>query len=312
MGDETTGDRKAAACDAVQGSGRPIHVEVFFQNKDLLFSIAYRMLGSVADAEDMLQETFIRWQGTAAAEIQSPRSFLVTVLSRLCIQHLESARAKREEYVGPWLPEPVCTGSWADPSASPSMQESLSLAFLLLLEKLTPPERAAFLLHEVFEYDHAEVAEILGKTEANSRQLLRRARQHMTAGRPRFDASPAQHRKLVDGFLLASASGELEQLVALLADDVVLYTDGGGKANAALHPIEGRDRVARLMIGSLAKYVTAGVVSRCEPINGRPAIIYRPPSGRAGCVVTFDVAKEVIQNIYVVTNPEKLRLLPKG
>lgn len=311
MGDGTTGNRRHGPCDAAAGSNRATHVQVFYQHKDLLFSIAYRMLGSVADAEDMLQETFIRWQSTPTAEIQSPRSFLVTVLSRLCLQQLESARAKREEYIGPWLPEPLFTGSWADPSASQSMQESLSLAFLLLLEKLTPAERAAFLLHEVFDYGHAEVAEMLGKTEANCRQLLRRARQHITDGRPRFDPSPALHKKLLDGFLRASTSGDLEQLVALLADDVVLFTDGGGKANAALNLVEGRDRVARLMMGGFAKFVPMDAVTRCEPINGELAIIYSTPGGRPGCVITFDVANEFIQNIYVVTNPEKLRLLPR-
>src|SRR5579864_4790740 len=231
-------DLKSAAPGVPHEDG----VATFHQYRDLLFSIAYRMLSSAADAEDMLQETFIRWQQTSQAEIASPRAFLVTILSRLCLQQLESARARREQYVGQWLPEPIFTGDHGDPSETTRMQESLSLAFLLLLEKLTPAERAAFLLHEVFDYEHAEVAKILGKTETHCRQLLRRARQHINDRRPRFDASPEQHKKLLDGFLAASACGELERLVSLLADDVVLYTDGGGKKGAALYPIEGRDR----------------------------------------------------------------------
>lgn len=311
MRNERTRDRQIAQPNARTAAAGTTQLEVFSQYKDLLFSIAYRMLGSVADAEDMLQETFIRWQNASSAEIQSSRSFLVTILSRLCIQHLESARVRREEYIGPWLPEPVFTGQLADPSASPSMLESLSMAFLLLLEKLTPAERAAFLLHEVFEYDHAEVAQILGKTEANCRQLLRRARRHIADRRPRFDPSPAQHKKLLDGFLAASTSGELEQLVALLAADVAIYTDGGGKANAALHPIEGRDRVARFILGAIGRFVPANVVTRCELINGQPAILFFPPGGEAGCVIAFDVVEDLIQKIYVVSNPEKLHRLPR-
>jgi len=286
-------------------------LEIFHQYKDLLFSIAYRMLGSAADAEDMLQETFIRWQQSTQTEIESPRAFLVTIISRLCLQHLESARVKREEYVGQWLPEPIYTGEHSDPSATSRMQESLSMAFLLMLEKLTPAERAAFLLHEVFEYEHCEVAGILGKSDAACRQLLRRARQRITSDRPRFETSPAQHQKLLQEFLAASKTGDLAELVALLSQDVVLYSDGGGKANAALNPICGRDHVARFLFGAIQKSVPANVRTRLEEINGQPSVIYSPADGRAGCVVTFDIANGVIQNIYVVTNPEKLRFLPK-
>jgi len=300
-------DLKSAAPGVPHEDG----VATFHQYRDLLFSIAYRMLSSAADAEDMLQETFIRWQQTSQAEIASPRAFLVTILSRLCLQQLESARARREQYVGQWLPEPIFTGDHGDPSETSRMQESLSMAFLLLLEKLTPAERAAFLLHEVFDYEYSEIAEILGKSEANCRQLLRRARQNITDNRPRFDPSPAHHKKLLEGFLTASASGQLADLVALLSDDVALYSDGGGKASASLNPIFGRDHVSRFLFGAIQKSVPPNVVTRLEEINGQPSIIYYPLSGRAGCVLNFDIADGVIQNIYVVTNPEKLGRLPR-
>lgn len=286
-------------------------VVAFNQYRQLLFSIAYRMLGSAADAEDMLQETFIRWQQSAQTEIESPRAFLVTIISRLCIQQLESARVKREQYVGQWLPEPIFTGEHSDPSESTRMQESLSMAFLLLLEKLTPAERATFLLREVFDYEYSEVASILGKSEAHCRQLFRRARQSVSSGRPRFEASSEQHKKLLEEFLVASSSGQLEDLVALLSNDVVLYSDGGGKASAALNPIYGRDHVSRFLLGSTQKTVPAGVITRLEEVNGQPSIVYYAAGGRPGCVLNFEIADGVIQNIYVVTNPEKLSRLPK-
>lgn len=290
---------------------REDRLRAFQLHRDLLFSIAYRMLASATDAEDVLQETFIRWQQSSQTEVKSPRAFLVTIVSRLCIQQLESARVKREEYVGQWLPEPIFTGERSDPSESFRMDESLSMAFLLLLEKLTPAERAAFLLHEVFDYDYPEVAKILDKSEINCRQLMRRARQRITEGRPRFEASPENHKKLLEEFLAASTSGDLSGLVTLLSNDVVLYTDGGGRASAALNPIYGRDHVVRFLAGATKKAVPANVTTAFEEINGQPSLVYRTPSGSAGCVVSFDVAGSLIQNIYVVTNPEKLARLPK-
>jgi RNA polymerase sigma-70 factor, ECF subfamily len=286
-------------------------LQAFQRHRDLLFSIAYRMLASVADAEDMLQETFIRWQQSSQTDVDSPRAFLVTIISRLCIQQLESARVRREQYVGQWLPEPIFTGRRSDPSESFRMDESLSMAFLLLLEKLAPAERAAFLLHEVFDYEYPEVAKILDKSEVHCRQLLRRARQRITQRRPRFEASPESHKRLLDGFLSASTSGDLSGLVTLLSNDVVLHSDGGGRASAALNPICGRDRVIRFLAGATKKTVPANVTTAFEEINGQPSLVYRTPSGNAGCVVSFDVIGGLIQNIYVVTNPEKLARLPK-
>lgn len=280
-------------------------VEAFSQHRALLFSIAYRMLGSAADAEDIVQETFIRWQHASDQEIHSPRAFLVTILSRLCLQHLESARVKREEYVGEWLPEPVLTGDRSDPSWTSQMQESLSMAFLLLLEQLTPVERAAFLLYEVFDYDYGDIADILGKTETNCRQLVRRARQHVTSGRPRFNASPEEHKKLLDEFLEATSTGNMQSLIALLSEEVVLYSDGGGKQRAALNPIYGRDHVARFLVGAGSK-TPVGVTVRVEDVNGLPAIVYSPPGGGIGCVISLETSGSSIRNIYVVTNPDKL------
>jgi RNA polymerase sigma-70 factor (ECF subfamily) len=291
-------------------SRRERHLEIFERHRDLLFSIAYRILGSASDAEDMLQETFIRWQQTQT-QVESPRGFLVTIISRLCIQQLESARVKREEYVGQWLPEPVFTGHFSDPSATARMSESLSMAFLLLLEQLNPAERAAFLLHEVFDYEYSEIAEILGRNEANCRQLLRRARQRVTDRRPRFETSPAQHEKLLKEFLAATSSGDLAQLITLLSDDVVLYSDGGGKARAALNPIIGADRVGRFFLGSLQKSVPANVLIRMEQINGQPSLVYSLPGGKVGCVASFALAGGRISEIYVVTNPDKLQRLSR-
>lgn len=286
------------------------HLDLFSQHKPLLFSIAYRMLGSVADADDKLQETFIRWQQSLLAEIESPRAFLVTIISRLCIQHLQSARVKREEYVGQWLPEPILTGDESDPSGTFQMQESLSMAFLLLLEKLTPLERAAFLLHDVFDYEYAEVAGILGKSEANCRQILLRARQHVSENRPRFDASSEEHKKLLEAFLDTATRGDMQGLLKVLSDQVVLHTDGGGKAAAALNPITGRDHVAHFLIGAIQKSVPVGVTMRFAQVNCQPGVVYLRPDGRPGCVLTLNVVDGRLRNIYVVTNPEKLAKLP--
>lgn len=297
----------SAPCERLQAHGR---IEAFSQHRALLFSIAYRMLASVADAEDIVQETFIRWQQATDREVHSPRAFLVTILSRLCIQHLESARVRREEYVGQWLPEPVFTGVRSDPSWTSQMQESLSMAFLLLLEQLTPAERAAFLLHEVFDYEYADIAEILNKSEVNCRQLVRRARQHVTSGRPRFNVSSEEHRRLLDEFLVATSSGEMQNLIALLSDEVVLQSDGGGKQRAALNPVYGRDHVARLLIGS-GKKTQAGVTARIEVVNGQPAIVYSFPRGGIGCIILVQASGGLIENIYVVTNPDKLLHLDK-
>src|SRR4030081_537020 len=231
----------------------PVRLATFDQYRSLLFSVAYRMLGSVADAEDMLQETFIRWQQAPDDEIRSPRAFLVTIISRLCINHLQSARVQREEYVGQWLPEPVVTAPGSDPFGLIKVDESLSMAFLVLLERLTPIERAVFLLREVFEYEYSEVAKIVGQSEANCRQILRRARQHVSAMRPRFEVPEAKRTDLLERFLTAVGTGEMTGLIELLSKDVVLHSDGGGKGLAVPNEVRGADKVARGIRGSLKR-----------------------------------------------------------
>ena len=206
-------------------------LEIFHQHRRRLLSIAYRMLGSVSDAEDMLQETFIRWQQSSDAEIESSEAFLVTIISRLCLNYLQSARVKREEYFGQWLPEPVVTEPASNPYLTSLMDGEVSMAFLVLLERLTPLERAAFLLREAFEYEYAEITRILEQTEANCRQLFRRARQHLKEERPRFESSPKQREELLERFLQASLRGEMDGLLALFSKEIVLYADGGGEGD---------------------------------------------------------------------------------
>jgi RNA polymerase sigma-70 factor, ECF subfamily len=284
-------------------------LEEFSQYRSLLFSIGYRMLGSVADAEDMLQETFIRGQKSSDEEIQSPRAFLVTIISRLCINHLQSARVQREEYVGQWLPEPLLTGPDSDPSERFRVDESLSMAFLVLLERLTPMERAVFLLREVFDYEYSEIAQTLDHNEASCRQILRRAKQHVAEVRPRFDASLQQREELLHQFLDATSHGNLNGLVALLSSDVVFHSDGGGKAAAVPNLVYGSDKVARAVLGGLKKLVPQNLVSRMTEINGEPGVVSYV-NGRPFSVLTLDIANGFVRNIYIVTNPEKLARLP--
>jgi len=277
----------------------------FNRYRSLLFSIAYRMLGSVADAEDVVQETFLRWHGAPVEEIQSTRAYLVTIVSRLSINHLQSARVRREEYVGPWLPEPLVADSDSDPFTLARVDESLSMAFLMLLERLSPVERAVFLLREVFDYEYAEIAQTVGKDEANCRQILRRARQHMAEIRPRFQASEEQREQLLARFLQASATGDLERLISLLAHDAVLQSDGGGKAPAVPNVVHGADRVARAILGGLSRLVPSNLVRRLAHINGQPGVVAYL-DGRPYAVFTFDVLDDLVQTVYIVSNPEKL------
>lgn len=291
---------------AVLGN-QPSHA-AFNQYRGLLFSIAYRMLGSVADAEDMIQDAFIRWQQTADDDIRSPKALLVTIISRLCINYLQSARVRREEYVGQWLPEPLMTGPGSDSFELIRSGESLSLAFLVLLERLTPVERAVFLLHEIFDYEYAEIAAVLSKSEANCRQIFRRARQHVGTVRPRFEASAREHDELLERFFQA-VNGEMDGLVALLSSDAVLHSDGGGKAAALPNLIHGSLNVARAIIGGLNKLVPKERVNRIMQINGESGVVSYL-NGRPYAVLTVDTREGRIQGIYIVTNPEKLAHLP--
>ncbi len=288
----------------------PIRLATFDQYQSLLFSVAYRMLGSIANAEDMLQETFIRWQQADNEEIRSPRAFLVTIISRLCINHLQSARVQREEYVGQWLPEPIVTASGSDPLGIIKVDESLSMAFLVMLERLTPVERAVFLLREIFEYEYSEIAVVLGQREANCRQILRRARQHVSARRPRFKASARKQNDLLQRFLHAIRSGDLSELVAVLSGDVVLHSDGGGKAIALPNLIHGADNVARAMLSGLRKIVPQNLVRRTAQINGEPGVVSYL-NGKPHSVLTLEAIKGRIRAIYILTNPDKLSHVPQ-
>ena len=287
----------------------PDRLDTFAQHRRLLFAMAYRMLGSAEDAEDIVQETFIRWQQAADLEIEFPRAFLVTILTRLAINYLQSARVRREEYFGQWLPEPLVTAPCQNPSIALEVDESLSLAFLFLLERLTPVERAALLLRDVFDYEYSEIATILEQTQANCRQILRRARQHIKDPRIRFDASREQRDELLRRFSEASSQGDLEALVALLSSDAIFYSDGGGKAPALPKPIHGPANIARGMLDGMRRLVPKNLARRFVDINGHPGIVAFL-DGRPFSVVTLDAADGLISDIYVVTNPEKLRRIP--
>jgi RNA polymerase sigma-70 factor, ECF subfamily len=306
---EGSGTRSNEEGDSVSFATDSVLLATFDQYRSLLFSIAYRMLGSVSDAEDMLQETFLRWQQSREEDVRSPRAFLVTIVSRLCLNQLQSARVQREEYVGQWLPEPIVTDPASDPFGIIKVDESLSMAFLVLLERLTPIERAVFLLREVFEYEYAEVASILGQSETNCRQILHRARQHVTSMRPRFEASRRQQTDLFERFLGAVRTGEMEGLVALLSEDVVLHSDGGGKAIAVPNVVRGAGNVARGVLGGLKKLVPANLIRRPAVVNGEPGLV-NYLQGKPHSVITIQTVEGRIRTIYVVTNPEKLRHIP--
>jgi RNA polymerase sigma-70 factor, ECF subfamily len=287
--------------------------EVFERYRPLLFSIAYRMLGGVADAEDVVQGAYLRWRREAdapEAEVRSPKAYLSAVVTRLSIDRLRQAKARREEYVGPWLPEPLL----AEPEDAPTpagaaeLEESLSIAFLVLLESLNPTERAVFLLREVFGYGYGEIARIVGKGEANARQIAHRARSAVAARRPRFDPSPEQGKRLTERFLEASRSGDMGGLLELLADDVTVWSDGGGKATAARRPVRGKERVARFFLG-LAGKAGPGLVVRIARVNGGPgAVVYS--ERRPAMVLSLDVEGELVRVVRVVVNPDKLGSVP--
>ncbi len=293
----------------LEADGGPSHDETFHRHRALLFSIAYRMLGSVAEAEDMLQDSFLRGQEVPPADVRDPRSLLVPIVSRLCLNHLQSARVRREQYIGQWLPEPLATGPEGDPSEPARIGESLSMAFLLLLERLSPVERAVFLLREVFDYEYAEIARILDQSEVNCRQILRRARRHVTQDRPRFNPSMQEREELLQEFLDASARGDMQRLLALLSSDVVLYADGGGKATAVPKPIHGPLNVARFVVLAPRKFVPPNRVRSLVRINGLPGVV-NYLEGRPHSVVTLDVVDGRVRGIYIVSNPEKLARLP--
>jgi RNA polymerase sigma-70 factor, ECF subfamily len=279
--------------------------------RPLLFSIAYRMLGSVSDAEDVVQESFLRYQralddGTVVA---SPKSYLSAVATRLSLDILKSARARRESYVGMWLPEPLLLDPMPDAAAHAELADSLSMAFLVVLETLSPVERAVFLLREVFDFDYEEIATMVEKTPENCRQLLARAKKRVEERRPRFEASREQRAELANRFFAACASGDLAGLQSLLAADVTFQGDGGGSAPATARVVAGSEKVARLLVGLVTQGAEFGFSARPVEVNGQPGAMFVTADGAIANVVSLEIADGQVQAIHAVVNPDKLRHL---
>jgi len=283
--------------------------DVFHTDRPLLFSIAYRMLGSATDAEDVLQDAWLRYRGVDQATIRTPKALATTIVTRLCLDRLKAARHTREEYVGPWLPEPVLTGDTGDPETTLARAESVTLAFLVLLETLTPEERAVFLLKDVFDYGHADIAAMLETTAENSRQLLHRAKDKLAQGRPRLTGTPESRRAVAERFARAFVSGDGSALTALLAADVGMWSDGGGKAIAARRPLLGRDDVIRFLTGIRRTAQARGWMDDAsldlDEVNVEPALILRI-EGRLESVFVLSIDGDTITGIRVVRNPDKL------
>ncbi|HYD82917.1 MAG TPA: RNA polymerase sigma-70 factor [Opitutus sp.] len=281
------------------------HADVFTEHRALLFGIAYRMLGSVAEAEDLVQETYLRWQRQDAAEIETPKAWLVATLTRLGIDQLRSARHRREEYVGVWLPEPIVDDAAPAPDRAAALADSLGVAFLFLLETLAPVERAVFLLREVFDYDYAEIAGIVGKTEANCRQMVSRAKATLAQREATSTAPTVKAEQIVRRFMGACATGAVGELLAVLTDDAVLYTDGGGRVKSALRPIRNADRISRFFVGIRERAMVGAEVSFTR-VNGDVGVLVRRRDG-AVSVSAFAFAGDRIRAIYMINNPDKLR-----
>ena len=282
--------------------------EQFEDLRPLLFSIAYRILGSVSEAEDAVQETWLRFEATSTTP-RSAKAFLTAVVTRLSIDVLRSARKRREEYVGTWLPEPLLTDPYEDPERSAELADSLSMAALLLLERLSPLERAVFVLREVFGFAFSEVAAAVGRSEPAVRQLAVRARRHMDAGRPRFEADRRAQEELAERFLEALREGDVDGLRELLAADVQAIGDGGGKAPAFGKPVVGADRVARIFAATATPMFRVGVALEPQRVNGQPGMILRDADGRIIATLALDILDGRIQTIRAVINPDKLRHL---
>jgi RNA polymerase sigma-70 factor (ECF subfamily) len=280
---------------------------VFEGERDRLFGLAYRMLASVSEAEDVLQDAWLRWQAVDLATVERPAGFLVSLVTRLCLDNLKAARNRLTDYVGPWLPEPLVRDlADLDPATLYEQEDDLSFAFLLLLERLSPAERAVFLLRESFDFSYREIAAVLGKTEAACRQIERRARQRLEAGRsPRAPAPPAEHERLLQGFLRAVRSGDVDGLVALLAQDAVLTSDGGGKAHAARKPLVGAELITRFLLNLARMAANGRWENRRALVNGRPGSL-NYFNGNLISVFTMDVEDGRIQRLYFVLNPDKL------
>lgn len=279
--------------------------ETFETLRPLLFSIAYRMLGSVAEAEDMVQETYLRYQNVPADSVRAIKPFTTTVITRLCLDQMKSARATRETYVGDWMPEPLITEEYTDPAARLRDYDTISMAFLVVLENLSPLERAVFLLREVFDYEYGDIASIVDREESACRQLFRRAKQHITENRPRYTTTEEARTQLMSRFMQACMEGELQSFVSLLADDALACSDSGGKVRgAALRRVMGREDVGRLIYGMLRR-VPADASFEIREVNGTPAAISRG-GGIPFSVILFDIDDQHIKTVRIFANPEKM------
>jgi RNA polymerase sigma-70 factor (ECF subfamily) len=289
--------------------------EVFEAHRDLMFAVAYRMLGTIADAEDAVQDAWLRWSAEPRADVTNPRAYLSRVITNTALNRLRSARARREAYIGPWLPEPLLTEAGPDVETRAELAESVSVAMLVVLESLTPEERAVFVLREVFGFSHAEIGDALGRSPASVRQLAHRAREHVQARRPRFDVDWNQQREVTERFIAAASGGDLDGLMTVLAPDVTLLTDGGGKARAALRPIAGADKVARWVAGVAGRpwlgVEFADMVLEPAEINGGPGHLVTA-GGRPVAALTLAVADGRITAIQLLANPDKLTAIAAG
>ncbi|MFI7443728.1 RNA polymerase sigma-70 factor [Nonomuraea indica] len=278
---------------------------VFEEQRPRLFALAYRLLGSAAEAEDAIQDAYLRWHAADHAAVVTPAAWLTKVLTNLCLNRLTSARARREAYAGMWLPEPVPTGDGAlGPMETAEQRESVSLAVLVLLERLTPAERGVFVLREAFGYGHREIAEVLDITEAGSQQLYRRARAHLDGERTRFDVSPEHARRVAERFLAAAGAGDLAGLERLLTADVVSWADGGGKSSAARNPVRGAARVARYLSGMVSRPEPGTEITIAE-VNGLPALV-GSVGGRVYGVMALEVTGDRVSALRILVNPDKL------
>ena len=314
--DKDATERRGGKVDeCTSGERRPDAARVFDGHRGLLVSVAYRVLGSVSDAEDAVQEAWLRWSGVDHSEVEDPRAFLVRVTTRLAIDRLRRAKARRESYVGPWLPEPILTGQ--DLSEDAAMAESVSMAMLVVLETLSPLERAVFVLREAFGMPHAEIADVLGRREEAVRQLARRAREHVRARRARFDADRGEQRRVTERFLEAATGGDLKGLMAVLSPGVDLVADGGGKALAPRRPVHGAEKVARFLVAIVGEEPTdrflesvglgsSGEVRvRMAPVNGETGVVITVGDEPISALV-LDVYDGMVRTIRLVANPEKL------
>lgn len=283
-------------------------IETFKEHRPMLFGIAYRMLGRVSEAEDAVQEIWLRWQKQDEAAILSPRAWLTSAITRYCIDELRTARRQREDYYGIWLPEPLVESDAGDPARLSEMTDSMTMAFMVMLETLNPVERAVFLLHEVFDYDYADTAAMVGKSEANCRQIIRRSKAHLLA-KPQPEPQPPndQARRVVEQFALATTTGQIDKLLDLLMEDVTVYNDGGGKVRAAGLPITNADRVSRFFIG-IRRNLPADMVLRFTTVNGLPGILLTSGGAIFGAY-SFELVGERVKTVYGIWNPEKLRHL---